>query len=126
MTISKKTRLAATLATAVLAAGFTGSALADRDHGRNWDRDRHERNWRDERRDDRRRYDDRRRWDDRRAYERRYAPRYDYRYRAPAPRGWYPGWREPYGRGYRYWNDNYYYYVPAQPGLELSFSLPLR
>jgi hypothetical protein len=116
---------------AVLALGFAGSALADRDHDRH-DRDRYdryERNHRQERYERRDRYDhyDRSdRYRDARPRQYYYAPRYDRRYRAPAPRGWYPGWREPYGRGYRYWNDNYYYVVPAQPALELSFVLPLR
>ena len=112
------------IAVSILALGFAGTALADRDHHRNDHRD-YRRDHGDYRRDGRnaRDYD---RYD---RYERprRYAPppRHDYRWQAPRPRGWYPGWREPYGRGYRYWNDNYYYVVPA-PSIGLSLSFPLR
>jgi hypothetical protein len=108
------------IAATALALGFAGSALAhDRDHWDRHDRDRHE--WRHDYRD---RGDRGWRHDERPRY---YAtPRYEYRYRAPAPRGWYPGWREPYGRGYRYWNDSYYYFVPSAPSFGVSFTLPLR
>jgi hypothetical protein len=116
------------IAATVLALGFAGTALADR-HDDRWDR--HDRGRYDRRHDDRRdhRYDsrhDRHHWrhDNRGHYHA--TPRYDYRWRAPRPRGWYPGWREPYGRGYRYWNDNYYYVVPGAPSLNLSFVVPLR
>lgn len=114
------------IAATVLALGFAGTALADR-HDDRWDR--HDRG-RYDRRDDRRDYRQDRRnephyW--RHDHGNYYAtPRYDYRWRAPRPRGWYPGWREPYGRGYRYWNDDYYYVVPGPPALSLSFVLPIR
>ncbi|MET0293038.1 MAG: hypothetical protein ABW136_11810 [Steroidobacteraceae bacterium] len=120
------------LAASVLALGFAGTALADRDHGRDNDRGRWERYERDrhnDRRDDRR-YDNRR---DYGRYERPRVyrappppPRYDYRWRAPRPYGWHPGWREPYGRGYRYWNDDFYYVVPGPPSIGLSLTLPIR
>ena len=111
----------------VLALGFAGTALADRRDDDRWDR--HDRGHQERRHDWRHdRYDDRR---DHRygRYDRQYrysAPRYDYRWRSPRPRGWYPGWREPYGRGYRYWNENYYYVVPDSPSVNLSFAIPLR
>lgn len=115
------------IAATVLALGFAGTALADRHDGR-WDR--HDNGRYDRRHDQRHDRHDRR---DNRHYDRRdhrgrahAAPHYQYRWRAPRPRGWYPGWREPYGRGYRYWNDNYYYVVPGPPSINLGFSIPLR
>lgn len=108
------------IAATVLAVGLAGPALADHGHDR-WDRhDREHREWRHDRHDDR--YDRDRRFDRDHRY---YAPRYDRRWRSPPPRGWYPGWRESYGRGYRYWNDGYYYAVPP-PGVGLSVVIPLR
>lgn len=116
------------IAVSILALGFAGTALADRDHGRNdrHDRDRYERRHDHDRHDrDSRNY----RYERPRGYY--YAPppppRYERRWRAPPPRNWYPGWREPYGRGgYRYWNNDYYYVVPAPPSLGISLTLPLR
>jgi hypothetical protein len=127
-----------TIVLSLLVAGATGTAVArDNDRwGGNNDRqyqsDRYDR--RDSRHDDRR--DDRRDhryegWRDQPRYDYRAAPRYyrpTPRYFRPAPRpyGWYPGWREPYARGYRYWNqDRYYYAEPGRPAVELSFVLPL-
>ena len=105
------------IAATVLALGLAGPVLADHGHDR-WDRhDRDRREWRDERHDHRYERD----WREHRYY----APRYENRWRAAPPRGWYPGWREPYRRGYRYWNDGYYYAVPS-PGLGVSVVIPLR
>ncbi len=119
------------LAASVLALGFAGTALADRDHDRGRDH-RYDRRYDNDRRDHDRRDNDRRNYD-RYRYERPRVyrappppPRYEYRWRAPRPHGWQPGWREPYGRGYRYWNDDYYYVVPGPPSIGLSFTLPIR
>ena len=118
------------IAATVLVLGFAGTALADGRDNHRWDR--HDRGHHDRRHDrnDNRRYDSRQdhrcdyRRNDRRPH---YAtPRYDYRYRAPRPRGWHPGWRERYGNSYRYWANDYYYVVPSDPGLSLSFVIPLR
>jgi hypothetical protein len=110
----------------------------DRGDSRHWqgrrDDGRHGRN--DRRWDGRPGRDDHRRWDDRHGYrgdwrgrDRVYvvpAPRV-YGYRPAPPRNWYPGWREPYRNGYRYWqNDRYWYAEPGRPALELSLVLPLR
>lgn len=127
-------RLVTASLAALLSLGFAGSALADRDHDRRHDRGRYDRDHRDHRHDrDHRDHRDQRHWRDHREWRREarprhyhyVPPRYDYRWRAPAPRGWHPGWRERYGRGYRVWSDDYYYVVPA-PGLQLNFVLPLR
>jgi len=131
------------IATAALALGFAGTALADRGH------DRHDRNdrghqqqhqGRDQGRDHGR--DHRQDSGHNRGYDGhggghyaaprhyapapRYAPHQSYRWRAPPPRGWHPGWRESYGNGYRYWNNDYYYVVPSAPSLSVSFVVPLR
>lgn len=81
----------------------------DRGDSRHWQDRRHERRWRG--RD--------------RVYVVPAPPVYGYR---PAPpRHWYPGWREPYRNGYRYWqNDRYWYAEPGRPALELSLLLPLH
>jgi hypothetical protein len=118
----------AVLAAALLgmAGGLTSGIAGARDWNDHGNRDR----WQDSRRDDNRRYDDRRydnRSHDNARQYRGWAPRY-----MPAPR--YYGyaaprrdWREPYGRGYRYWrNDRYYYAEPGRPDVELRFVLPLR
>ena len=107
-----------TVLLSLIAVAATGTAVArDNDRwGRDNDRQQHsERDRRDYRHDNRR--------DDRR-HDYRPAPRY---FRpAPRPRGWHPGWREPYARGYRYWNNDRYYYVePGRPAIELSFAFPL-
>ncbi|MEO7775056.1 MAG: hypothetical protein ABIT36_10650 [Steroidobacteraceae bacterium] len=115
---------------AILAAvliGIGGGAVGGMASARDWNDSRHERreDRREERRDNRyERSHDRRHWNDSRWYSHRYypAPRY-YRYGPPRA----PGWREPYGRGYRSWrNDRYYFIEPGRPAVELSFVLPLR
>jgi hypothetical protein len=104
----------------VLALGLAGPVLADHGHDRGDRQERAHRDWRNDRHD---RYERDHSYDHR---DRHYAaPRYQSRWRAAPPRGWYPGWRESYGRGYRYWNDGYYYAVPA-PGFGLSVTIPLR
>jgi len=107
------------IAATVIALGFAGTALADGRHHDRHDRGHHARQYDNHRHD--RRYDDRR-------HDRRYhaTPRYDYRYRAPRPRGWHPGWRERHGHGYRYWTNGYYYVVPYGSGPSLSVTIPLR
>jgi hypothetical protein len=127
-----------TVLLSLIAVAATGTAVArDNDRwGRDNDRQQHsERDRRDyrqdNRRDDRRhdyRRDDRRDYGNNRGYDRRYynRPAPQYFRPAPRPRGWHPGWREPYARGYRYWNNDRYYYVePGRPALELSFAFPL-
>ena len=122
-----------TVLLSLIAVAATGTAVArDNDRwGRDNDRQHYsDRDRRDNRHDNRRDYrrDDRRDYSNNRGYDRRHdyrpAPRY---FRpAPRPRGWYPGWREPYARGYRYWDQNRYYYVePGRPRIELSFGFPL-
>lgn len=96
---------------AVLALGFAGTALAAKDHAHRHS-PRHEHHYkRHDARDPR--------------HHHHAAPRHVQRWRAPRPRGWHPGWREPHGNGYRYWSNDYYYVVPA-PALELNVVLPLR
>jgi hypothetical protein len=122
----------AVLGAVLLGIGATGvaSAAGWNDPRRDGRDDRYER--RDDRRDDDRRYDNGRYTDQRRrqAPPRYYVPpRVAPRYYNYAPRRAVPyyGWREPYGRGYRYWQNNRYYYVePGRPAVELRFSLPLR
>jgi hypothetical protein len=119
-----------------LASGVAGARDWNGDSNR-WNDSRHDErrddrrdDRRDERRDQRRDYrHDERRWSDHGQYGNRWqsAPRH-----VPAPRyyGYAPqrrDWREPYGRGYRYWrNDRYYYSERGRPDVELSFVLPLR